>query len=417
MNEIAELSKNQAEIIHSIDTVWVAICAAMIFQMEGGFALLEAGFIRPKNAVSILAKVIIDIIFGGIAFYAVGFGIAYGQSNGWWAFGTGILNQDLGLNLSISNTLFWFIQMGFAIAAISIVSGGVAERMKMWSYALFVLIFCAVLYPLVANWVWNPNGWLAKLGFNDFAGSSAVHAMGGFAAFAAAIVLGPRIGKYNDDGSINPIPGHNLPLAAVGAFILWFGWFGFNPGSTLAAVGKWELIGHVATNTFLASAMGGISTMVYTMWRYKKVDITMVINGILAGLVAITAGCNVVEPNAALIIGLIAGMLVDIAVVLIDKMKIDDPVGAIAVHGINGFFGTIAVGLFASKGGLLTTGETHLLGIQALGVSTIAAFSFGITFLIFQVLKRTIGIRIKPNEELAGLDAVEFGVEAYTTFE
>ncbi len=417
MDEIAELSKNQAEIIHSIDTVWVAICAAMIFQMEGGFALLEAGFIRPKNAVSILAKVIIDIIFGGIAFYAVGFGIAYGQSNGWWAFGTGILNQDLGLNLSISNTLFWFIQMGFAIAAISIVSGGVAERMKMWSYALFVLIFCAVLYPLVANWVWNPNGWLAKLGFNDFAGSSAVHAMGGFAAFAAAIVLGPRIGKYNDDGSINPIPGHNLPLAAVGAFILWFGWFGFNPGSTLAAVGKWELIGHVATNTFLASAMGGISTMVYTMWRYKKVDITMVINGILAGLVAITAGCNVVEPNAALIIGLIAGMLVDIAVVLIDKMKIDDPVGAIAVHGINGFFGTIAVGLFASKGGLLTTGETHLLGIQALGVSTIAAFSFGITFLIFQVLKRTIGIRIKPNEELAGLDAVEFGVEAYTTFE
>jgi Amt family ammonium transporter len=289
--------------------------------------------------------------------------------------------------------------------------------MKIWSYALFVLIFCAFLYPLVANWVWNPNGWLAKLGFNDFAGSSAVHAMGGFAALAAAIVLGPRIGKYNEDGSINPIPGHNLPLAAVGAFILWFGWFGFNPGSTLAAVGKWELIGHVATNTFLASAMGGISTMVYTMWRYKKVDITMVINGILAGLVAITAGCNVVSPNAALIIGLVAGMLVDIAVVLIDKMKIDDPVGAIAVHGINGFFGTIAVGLFASKGGLFTTGETHLLGIQALGVSTIASFSFGITFVIFQLLKRTIGIRIKPNEELAGLDAVEFGVEAYTTFE
>jgi Amt family ammonium transporter len=412
-----ELVKNQMEITHAVDSVWVALCAALIFQMEGGFALLEAGFIRSKNSVSIIAKVMIDIIFGGIAFYAIGFGIAYGASNGWFAFNFGIPDTDLGLGLTISNSLFWFIQLGFAIAAISIVSGAVTERMKMWAYTVYVVLFCAVLYPLAADWVWNPNGWLAKMGFNDFAGSAAVHAMGGFAALAGAKVLGPRIGKYNSDGSINAIPGHNITLAAVGAFILWFGWFGFNPGSTLGAVGKWELIGSVATNTFLASAAGGISTMIYTQFWYKKVDITMVINGVLAGLVAITAGCNVVSPTFAIIIGLIAGVLVDVAVVTIDKRHIDDPVGAIAVHGINGLFGTLAVGLFASKNGLLTTGNGHQLGVQALGVSVIALFSFASTYAIFTILNKTIGIRVSRIEEQAGIDTVEYGIESYSTFE
>jgi Amt family ammonium transporter len=417
MNETATLAAQQVELTHAIDTVWVAICAALIFQMEGGFALLEAGFVRSKNAVSIIAKVMIDILFGGVAFYLVGFGIAYGKSNGYWAFDFGISKEDLGLGLTISNSLFWFIQMGFAVAAISIVSGGVAERMKMWSYAVFVTIFCAVMYPLAAHWVWNPNGWLAVQGFNDFAGSAAVHAMGGFAALAGAIVLGPRLGKYNEDGSINAIPGHNLTLSAVGAFMLWFGWFGFNPGSTLGAVGKWELIGSVATNTFLASAAGGISTICYTFLRYKKVDITMVINGVLAGLVAITAGCNVVSANSALIIGLVAGTLVDMAVVIIDNFKIDDPVGAIAVHGINGFFGTIAVGLFSEKNGLFITGESGQLLIQFIGVAVISVFSFVLTFTIFKVLKATMGIRLSHKAESAGIDAVEFGVESYTTFE
>jgi len=417
MNETATLAAQQVELTHAIDTVWVAICAALIFQMEGGFALLEAGFVRSKNAVSIIAKVMIDILFGGVAFYLVGFGIAYGKSNGYWAFDFGISKEDLGLGLTISNSLFWFIQMGFAVAAISIVSGGVAERMKMWSYAVFVTIFCAVMYPLAANWVWNPNGWLAVRGFNDFAGSAAVHAMGGFAALAGAIVLGPRLGKYNEDGSINAIPGHNLTLSAVGAFMLWFGWFGFNPGSTLGAVGKWELIGSVATNTFLASAAGGISTICYTFLRYKKVDITMVINGVLAGLVAITAGCNVVSPNSALIIGLVAGTLVDMAVVIVDNMKIDDPVGAIAVHGINGFFGTIAVGLFSEKNGLFVTGETGQLIVQFTGVAVISVFSFVLTYTIFKILKATMGIRLSHKAESAGIDAVEFGVESYTTFE
>ena len=408
-----ELSSTLNEHVFAINTVWVALCAALIFFMEGGFALLEAGFVRSKNAMSIIAKVIIDIAFGGIAFFAVGFGIAYGHSNGWFAFDFGISNEDLGLGLSVSNTLFWFIQLGFAIAAISIVSGAIAERMKIWAYAVLVVLFCAVLYPMVANWVWNPNGWLAQRGFNDFAGSAAVHAMGGFAALAAAIVLGPRIGKYNSDGTINSIEGHNLPLAAVGAFILWFGWFGFNPGSSLGAVGNWELIGAVVVNTFLASAAGGISTMVYTHFAYGKIDITMVINGVLAGLVSITAGCNVVSPVSAIIIGSVAGVLVDVAVLLIDKQRIDDPVGAVAVHGINGLFGTLAVGLFATEGGLFFGGGSSLFITQLIGVVVISLFSFTLTFVIMTILKKTIGIRIREEEEDAGIDLSTFGVRSY----
>lgn len=410
MEDYTELLNQQ---IFAIDTVWVALCAALIFFMEAGFALLEAGFVRSKNAMSIIAKVIIDIAFGGIAFFIVGFGIAYGSSNGWFAIDFGIMNKDLGLGLTVSNNLFWFIQLGFAIAAISIVSGALAERMKLFSYAILVVFFCAIVYPLVANWVWNPNGWLAIRGFNDFAGSAAVHAMGGFAALAAAIVLGPRIGKYSKDGKSNTIPGHNLPLASVGAFILWFGWFGFNPGSSLGAVGNWELIGSVVVNTFLASASGGIATMIYTYFTYSKIDITMVINGVLAGLVSITAGCNVVEPISAIIIGVIAGILVDIAVVFFDKIKVDDPVGAIAVHGVNGLFGTLAVGFFAIEGGLFYGGGISLLITQVLGVTTIALFSFTVIFIVMKFLKLTIGVRISSEDEEAGIDASSFGVQSY----
>ena len=410
MEGYAELINEQN---FAINTVWVALCAALIFFMEAGFALLEAGFVRSKNAMSIIAKVIIDITFGGIAFFIVGFGIAYGSSNGWFALDFGIMSEDLGLGLTVSNNLFWFIQLGFAIAAISIVSGALAERMKLFPYAILVVFFCAILYPLVANWVWNPNGWLAMRGFNDFAGSAAVHAMGGFAALAAAIVLGPRIGKYSKEGKSNTIPGHNLPLASVGAFILWFGWFGFNPGSSLGAVGNWELIGSVVVNTFLASASGGIATMIYTYFTYTKIDITMVINGVLAGLVSITAGCNVVGPVSAIIIGAIAGILVDVAVVFFDKIKVDDPVGAIAVHGVNGLFGTLAVGLFAIEGGLFYGGGASLLLTQILGVSAIALFSFTLTFIIMKLLKMSIGIRISNEDEEAGIDASSFGVQSY----
>ena len=411
MEEYTQLLNEQ---VFAINTVWVALCAALIFFMEAGFALLEAGFVRAKNAMSIIAKVIIDVTFGGIAFFGVGFGIAYGVSNGWFALDFGIMDRDLGLGLTVSNQLFWFIQLGFAIAAISIVSGALAERMKLWAYAIMVVFFCGIMYPLVANWVWNPNGWLAVRGFNDFAGSAAVHAMGGFSALAAAIVLGPRIGKYSKEGNSNTIPGHNLPLASVGAFILWFWWFGFNPGSSLGAVGNWELIGAVVVNTFLASAAGGIATMFYTYFSYGKIDITMVINGILAGLVSITAGCNVVGSISAIFIGLIAGILVDLAVLFFDKIKVDDPVGAVAVHGVNGLFGTVAVGFFAAEGGLLFGGGVALLITQLIGVVTIGLFSFSITFILMKVLKSTIGIRISSEEEEAGIDSVSFGVKSYT---
>ena len=411
MEEYTQILNEQT---FAINTVWVALCAALIFFMEAGFALLEAGFVRAKNAMSIIAKVIIDITFGGIAFFVVGFGIAYGASNGWFALDFGITERDLGLGLKVSNQLFWFIQLGFAVAAISIVSGALAERMKLWAYAILVVFFCGIMYPLVANWVWNPNGWLALRGFNDFAGSAAVHAMGGFSALAAAIVLGPRIGKYSKEGNSNTIPGHNLPLASVGAFILWFGWFGFNPGSSLGAVGNWELIGSVVVNTFLASAAGGIATMFYTFFSYGKIDITMVINGILAGLVSITAGCNVVGPMSAILIGFIAGILVDVAVLFFDKMKVDDPVGAVAVHGINGLFGTLAVGFFAIEGGLFFGGGVDLLTTQLIGVTIIALFSFSITFILMKVLKSTVGIRITTQEEEAGIDSVSFGVKSYS---
>ena len=412
-----EYSRLLNEQVFAINTVWVALCAALIFFMEAGFALLEAGFVRTKNTMSIIAKVFIDITFGGIAFFVIGFGVAYGASNGWFAFDLGISDDYLGLGLTVSYKLFWFIQLGFAVDAISFVSGAVAERMKLWAYAFFVFIFCAIMYPMVANLVLNPNGWLALRGFNDFAGSAAVHAMGGFSALAAALVLGPRIAKYNEDGSSNTIPGHNLPLAAVGAFILWFGWFGFNPGSSLGAVGNWELIGDVVVNTFLASAAGGIATMLYTYFSYGKIDITMVINGILAGLVSITAGCNVVSPIAALIIGFIAGIVVDLAVLFFDRLKVDDPVGAIAVHGINGLFVTVAVGFFALDGGLFYGGGSALLVTQIIGVVSIAIFSFCLTYLIMRILKMTIGIRVSIHEEKVGIDAISFGIKSYTSNE
>ncbi|MDA0985438.1 MAG: ammonium transporter [Bacteroidetes bacterium] len=414
MEEYTRLLNEQ---VFAINTVWVALCAALIFFMEAGFSLLEAGFVRTKNTMSIIAKVFIDITFGGIAFFVIGFGVAYGASNGWFAFDLGISDDDLGIGLTVSNKLLWFIQLGFAVAAISIVSGAVAERMKLWAYAFFVFIFCAIMYPMVANWVWNPNGWLALRGFNDFAGSAAVHAMGGFSALAAALVLGPRIAKYNEDVSSNTIPGHNLPLAAVGAFILWFGWFGFNPGSSLGAVGNWELIGDVVVNTFLASAAGGIATMLYTYFSYGKIDITMVINGILAGLVSITAGCNVVSPIAALIIGFIAGIVVDLAVLFFDHLKVDDPVGEITVHGINGLFGTVAVGFFALDGGLFYGGGSALLVTQIIGVGSIAVFSFCLTYLLMRILKMTIGIRVSIHEEKVGIDAISFGIKSYTSNE
>jgi len=396
----------ETDLINAINTIWVSICAAMIFFMEGGFAFLESGFVRAKNAMSIIAKVIIDVIFGGIAFFTVGFGIAYGYSNGWFAFDLGIMQYDLGLNLTVSNNLFWFIQFGFAVAAISIVSGALAERMKLWPFLIFTVLLTAFLYPIEASWQWG-EGWLYKLGFKDFAGSTLVHAAGASAALAGAIVLGPRIGKYKDDGSVNPMPGSNMPLATLGTFILWLGWFGFNGGSQLAlgSIGNAADVSRIFTNTNTAAAGGALAALILTQLMYKKIDLTMVLNGALAGLVSITAEPLAPSIGGATLIGAVGGAIVVFAVPMLDKLRVDDVVGAISVHGIAGIWGTMAV---VFSGGSF--------GAQIIGTVSICLFIFILSLVIWYILDLIIGIRVSEEDELTGLDTTELGMDAYPDF-
>lgn len=399
-----------------IDTVWVLLCAALVFFMEGGFAALEAGFIRSKNSLNIIMKVFMDCTVGMLGYWAVGFAIMYGLDKA-GIFGTTgwFLNGKIGVDLKIPVYAYWMFQAAFAIAVATIVSGAVAERMKFGPYIVFSFIATAIIYPIAGHWIWNPGGWLAKMGMLDFAGSAVVHSVGGWASLAAVLVLGPRTGKYNKDGSVNVLPAHNLPLAALGAFMLWFGWFGFNPGSTLSGLDM--NIARIAVTTNLAAAAGGTIATLYTMLKYGKPDASMIINGSLAGLVAITAGTAYVSPAAAVVIGSIAGVLVVLAVEFFDRIKADDPVGAIAVHGVCGTFGTLAVGIFAEKGGLLYGGGLQLLGIQALGVASVSVWAFATTFVVFTVLKRTVGIRVTQDEEIEGMDLGEHGIAAYTGIE
>ncbi len=400
-----------------IDTVWVLLCAALVFFMEGGFAALEAGFIRSKNSLNIIMKVFADCTVGMLGYWVIGFGLMYGLDKA-GLFGTNgvILTGSFShLNLRIPLYAYWLFQAAFAIAMVTIVSGAVAERMKFGPYMIFSLLATTIIYPIAAHWIWNPSGWLAKLGMMDFAGSAAVHSVGGWAALAAVLVLGPRNGKFNKDGSVNVLPAHNLPLAALGAFMLWFGWFGFNPGSSLSGL---DLnIARVAVTTNLAAAAGGTVSTLYTMWKYGKPDASMIINGSLAGLVAITAGCAFVSPASAVVIGSIAGVLVVLAVPFFDWIKADDPVGAIAVHGVCGAFGAMAVGIFAEKGGLIYTGSLKLLGVQALGVLSVSVWAFTVTGCIFYILKKTVGIRVSKEDELDGMDLSEHGIAAYTEIE
>ncbi len=400
-----------------INTVWVLLCAALVFFMEGGFAALEAGFIRSKNSLNIIMKVFADCTVGMLGYWAFGFAIMYGLDKA-GLFGTSgafITGNFAHLNLKIPIYAYWIFQAAFAVAVATIVSGAVAERMKFGPYMVFSLLATAVIYPVAGHWVWNPAGWLAKLGMMDFAGSAAVHAVGGWASLAAVLVLGPRKGKYNKDGSLNVLPAHNLPLAALGAFMLWFGWFGFNPGSSLSGL---DLnIARIAVTTNLAAAAGGTVSALYTMWKYGKPDASMIINGSLAGLVAVTAGCAYVAPGSAVAIGGIAGILVVLAVQFFDWVKADDPVGAIAVHGVCGTFGALAVGIFAEKGGLIYTGSFKLLGIQALGVGAVSLWAFLATAAIFYVLKVTVGIRVTVEDELDGMDLCEHGIAAYAGIE
>ncbi|MCW2276629.1 ammonium transporter [Heliophilum fasciatum] len=403
-----------SQLAMGVNTVWVLLAAALVFFMEAGFAALEAGFVRAKNSINIIMKVFMDCTVGMLGYWAVGFGIMYGVSKGgfigWSDFF--LLGDAAHLNLSIPVYAYWLFQAAFAVAVATIVSGAVAERMKFGPYIIFSLVATAFIYPLVAHWVWNPEGWLAKKGMVDFAGSAAVHAVGGWASLAAVLVLGPRIGKYNPDGTPNVIPAHSLPLAALGAFILWFGWFGFNPGSSLSGLDM--NIARIAVTTNLAAAAGGTIGCFYTMFKWGKPDPTMVINGCLAGLAAITAGCASVSPVGAVVIGAVAGVLVVEAVGWIDRLRADDPVGAVAVHGVCGSMGVIAVGLLHTERGFFYGGGAELLGVQLVGLLSVSLVAFLSTYGIFLVLKNTMGVRVSEKDELEGMDLAEHGMAAYT---
>ncbi|WP_282937074.1 ammonium transporter [Paenibacillus sp. RC67] len=407
-----------------LDTIWVVLTAAMILLMEGGFALLEAGFVRQKNAVSIIMKVFVDITFGALIFYFIGFGLMYGK-DAFGLIGTSgfMMGGDLThIKLSISNDTYWLFQCAFVIAVISIVSGAVAERIHFHAYILYTIAMTGLIYPIAGHWVWSIGGWLGSLGMIDFAGSAVIHAMGGFSALAAAMFIGPRIGKFSENGTPNIVPPSNLPLASVGAFILWFGWFGFNSGSTLSATNG--SIGHIAVTTMLAAAAGGATCILFTLFRYRKADPPMVINGSLAGLVSITAGCAFVSDGAAIFIGAVSGIAMVFATEYLDSQKVDDPVGAFAVHGVSGSIGTLAVGLFAkpeltesigqSYSGLFYGGGWSLLGVQALGLVIVSIWGFALTWLSLKLINRLVPVRVSRDEELVGLDVGIHGVPAYS---
>ncbi|MDQ0190222.1 ammonium transporter [Alicyclobacillus cycloheptanicus] len=394
-----------------LNTVWVVLTASMIFFMEGGFALLEAGFVRQKNQVSIIMKVLADLIFGALVYYLVGFGLMFGRD---WLGSVGISGFALTGSLAhlpstIPHPAFWLFQAAFAVAAVSIVSGSVAERMNFKAYILYIVAMAAVIYPISGHWVWGHNGWLGRLGMQDFAGSTVIHAMAGFACIAAATLVGPRIGKYDKNGKPLSFSPSNLPLAAVGTFVLWFGWFGFNAGSTLNA--QDGAISSIAMNTLLASVAGGGSALLYSLFKTDKADLGATVNGVLAGLVAITAGCAYVAPWAAILIGAAAGALMIWATGWVENLRIDDPVGAIAVHGVNGVFGTLMVGVFASRGGVLFGGGWHLLGVQALGTVTVSVWGFGATWGALKLISWFVPLRVSAEDEERGLDISIHGTD------
>ena len=385
------------------DYVWTLIAAALVFFMQAGFALVECGFTRAKNAINIMMKNLMDFSMGSLAFWAVGFGIMFGVTNTGWFGTTGFFLSDFKVGGDPWVLAFWMFQVVFCATAATIVSGAMAERTKFIGYLLYSVVISALIYPVFGSWAWgslfNGNGWLEGLGFIDFAGSTVVHSVGGWAALAGAIVLGPRMGKYAKDGSIKPILGHNIPLAALGVFILWIGWFGFNPGSTTAAN---KDIAMIFVNTNLAAAAGAVLAM-FTSWiKFGKPEISMSLNGALAGLVAITSPCATVTPLSAIIIGAVAGVIVVLSVLFFDKIKVDDPVGAVSMHGVNGAWGTLAAGIF-NIGGT----SAKIIGVQVLGIAACFIWTFGTAFILFKIIDKTIGLRVSPEEEAVGLDHSE----------
>jgi Amt family ammonium transporter len=421
----------------ALDTVWTLIAGMLVFFMALGFACVESGLCRAKNAVTVLAKNFIVFAVASIAFLVLGWGLMFGNGNpffgteGLWFVGGADNSPAMGDAykgaygaINWTGIPLWtkfFFQLVFAATAATIVSGAVAERIKFGAFYLFSFVLVALIYPVVGHWIWG-GGWAASLGMFDFAGSTVVHSTGGWAALAGAIVLGPRLGKYNREGKSLPLPGHSLALATIGVFVLWFGWFGFNPGSTMAADAG--AIGRIAVATNTAAAAAAIAASLTAWMLLGKPDLTMILNGGLAGLVAITAPCAFVSIPSSLIIGLIAGVLVVLSVLFFDKIKVDDPVGAISVHLVCGVFGTICVGLFAQDhftpdttgNGLLFGGGAGLLMAQLAGIVGVGAFVFVSSMIIWKIIGATLGVRVSAEEELEGLDIGEHGNVAYPDF-
>lgn len=400
---------------NNLDVLFYLICAALVFFMQAGFAMLEAGMTSSKNASNIMMKNTADALFGIIAFFLVGFGLAYGADVGGligtdgWALGAGSYNAA-GVAGDPFLAVDFLYQAVFAATAATIVSGAVAGRMKFGGYIVMSVVMTSLIYPIVVHWQWG-GGWLSELGFYDFAGSTLVHMTGGVAALVLAAILGPRIGKFAADGTPRAIPGHSIPLAYIGMFILWLGWFGFNGGSVLSADGA--LVAPVLLTTMLAACAGGAAALVYTWARYGKSDASMTVNGVLAGLVAITAGPDRYTMLMSVLIGLIAGVLVVVSVAVVDRMKIDDAVGAFSVHGTCGAFGTIAVGLFATDGGLLYGDGAGVLVDQLIGVVAVAAYVTVMAAIVGFGLKAANMLRVSETEEIEGLDIHEHGMYAY----
>lgn len=416
-----------SEMFSSANTIWVLLGAALVFFMQAGFAMVETGFTRAKNAGNIIMKNLMDFSIGTPVFWVVGFGIMFGTGNGFFGSISGIASEgNYGSGMLPDGVPFWaflIFQTVFCATAATIVSGAMAERTKFSSYCIYSFIISLVVYPISGHWIWG-GGWLAEMGFHDFAGSCAVHMVGGVAALVGAKILGPRIGKYSKSGKSKAIPGHSLTLGALGVFILWFCWFGFNGASTVSMEGDAIVsAGKIFVTTNLAAAVATVTVMIITWVRYKKPDVSMTLNGSLAGLVAITAGCDTVSPASAAIIGILAGFVVVFGIEFIDKVcKIDDPVGAVGVHGMCGALGTLCVGLFSDGAGtewngLFTGGGAKLLGIQFIGFAATAAWVVVTMFIVFQVIKHTVGLRVSADEEIAGLDIREHGLtSSYADF-
>ena len=403
------------EIKFSFDMIWLILTAALVFLMQAGFAMVETGLTRAKNAGNIIMKNLMDFSVGALAYWAIGWGLMYGTSAG------GIIGTDQFFLAGADAATYrdWMFQVVFAATAATIVSGAMAERTKFTGYLIYSVFVSALIYPVSGHWIWN-GGWLSQLGFHDFAGSTVVHSVGGWAAMVGAIMLGARRGKYvkvNGKVKVKAIQGHNMPLAALGVFILWFGWYGFNAGSTLS--GTDPDIAWVATTTTLAAGAGAVLAM-FTSWIwFGKPDPSMSLNGALAGLVGITAGCWVINPLGSIIVGAIAGILVVMSVEFFDKvLHIDDPVGAISVHGICGVWGTLAVGIFGDLEKIGSgLGRGGQIGVQALGIVSVFAWVVVAGLILFGILKATKALRVSPKDELQGLDISEHGAESYSGFQ